>query len=616
LAKSILIDDAKSIVLDQLAGGAKVRDAMRKVNRSEETYRSWRKEDPNFKSAVDAIREAHESGQRAKSALPDFPEFCAKYLDRPLPEHHVRAWDVVQGKDPTDLHYSMQYQPGKSPGRYMMMNFPPEHAKSTVWNVQYVLWRIIKDPNIQIITISKSQDMAKKFLRQLKFYLENPSLFPALHAAFAPEGGWKNEDKSAGLAWREDMIYIRGRTVSAKDPTVEAKGLGGQIYGARADLIILDDIADFKSASDYEKQADWIGQDVFSRLNKKNGQLLILGTRVGAMDVYRWLRDESKDAAGRPFYTYFAQPAILENESAPCDEWVVLWPDHVPAGALEDAKSAMTDQRRFTFVYQQRDVSEYAVFPAVAVDAAVNAKRFSCPMQPGVPGHRENGMDGLYVIASWDPASSAGRNAMICYGVDRFTKKRWVIDVWNRKGVTSAQSIPQLKAWQVKYHVNEWRIEKNAVQQFITQLPEIRQFVNANGGKIVEHETRQNKWDPVKGIEGLLVPLFLSCVLEVGDRMTPKPDGSGLIELPSKRQNPHVVELCEQLKAWEAEAKRLVQDLVMALWFAELGARDYLRGALGEKTHMESRWTSRGDKRSRTVVPWEELHRQGLVHAV
>lgn len=616
MAKSILIADAKSIVLDQLAGGAKVRDAMKKVNRSEETYRSWRKEDPEFRTAVDSIRAAHESGQRVKSTVPDFPEFCAKYLDRPLPEHHLRAWDVVQGKDPTDLHYSMQYQPGKSPGRYMMMNFPPEHAKSTVWNVQYVLWRIIKDPNIQIITISKSQDMAKKFLRQLKFYLENPSLFPGLHAAFAPEGGWKNEDKSAGLAWREDMIYIRGRTVSAKDPTVEAKGLGGQIYGARADLIILDDIADFKSASDYEKQADWIGQDVFSRLNKKNGQLLILGTRVGATDVYRWLRDESKDASGRPFYTYFAQPAILENETAPCEEWVVLWPEHVPANALEDAKSAMTDQRRFTFVYQQRDVSEYAVFPAIAVDASVNPKRFSCPMQPGVPGHRENGMDGLYVIAAWDPASSAGRNAMVVYAVDKFTKKRWVLDVWNRKGVTSAQSIPQLKAWQLKYHVNEWRIEKNAVQEFISQLPEIREFVNANGGKIVEHETRKNKWDPVKGIEGLLVPLFVSCVLEVGERITAKPDGSGLIELPSKRQNPHVAELCEQLKAWEAEAKRLVQDLVMALWFAELAARDYLRRGTNEATHMESRWTTRGARKSRTVIPWEDLNRQGLVHAV
>lgn len=611
--KQIDITAAKALVLDQLSAGARVRDAMRKVNRSEETYRSWRKDDPEFRDAVDKIREAHESGQRATSAVPDFPEFCEKYLEMPLPHHHMRAWDVVSGREPRDLHPSMQYQPGKSPGRYMMMNFPPEHAKSTVWNVQYVLWRLIKDPNIKVITISKSMEMAKKFLRSLKFYLENPNLFPALHAAFAPEGGWKNEDKSAGEAWREDMIYIRGRTTPSKDPTVEAKGYGGQIYGARADLIILDDLADMKSAADYSKQADWIGQDVFSRLNKRDGQLMILGTRVGAMDVYRFLREEAKDHLGRQFYTYFAQPAILENETGLPEEWVVLWPEHVNAESLADAKAAMTDQRRFVFVYQQRDINEHSVFPPVAVEAAVNPKRFSCPMQAGVPGHRDRGMDGLYVIGSWDPASSAGRNAMVIYAVDRHTKKRWVLDVYNRKGVTSASTIPKLKEFQVRYGVKVWIIEKNAVQQFISQLPEIRNFVNAHGGRIQEHETRGNKWDPNKGIEGLLVPLILSCVEEVDGRIIAKPDGAGLVEFPSKRHNPAVSELCEQLKAWEPEAKNQVHDLVMAWWFAELAAQDYLRGGRGDQDHMTSKWVTRGGRKQQVVVSWEDALDQGLV---
>jgi hypothetical protein len=620
LSKSIDVASAKSLVLDQLAAGLKVADAMRKARRSVETYRSWRKEDPEFRAAVDSLRQALENGTRAKQKVPDFPEFCEKYVKKALPFHHLRAWDVVEGREPRDLRDGMRFQRGATEAgdntKQVIINFPPDHAKSTVWNVQYALWNIVKNPDIRIAIVSKSQTMAKKFLGQIKFYLSNPSLFPELHAAFAPEGGWKSEDKSDGLSWRENMIYIRGREQAEKDPTVEALGVGGSIYGARFDLIILDDIEDFSTAGAYEQHANWIGQDVYSRLDKSHGQLLILGTRVGAMDIYRWLRDEAKTEDDEPTYTYFSQPAILENPLSHSSEWEVLWPERMPPRAIAKAKSAMTDQRRFTFVYQQDDVSEHAVFPPEAVMASVNTKRFSCPMQPGVPGHRERGMDGLYVIGAWDPASSAGRNAMIVYAVDKQTKRRWVLDVYNRKGVTSRHTIPQLKAWQVKYQIHEWRIEKNAVQEFISQLPEIREFVNANGGRITEHETRGNKFDPSQGVEGTLVPLFLSCVEEIQDRMVAKPNGQGLIDLPSRNQNQAVKDLTEQLTAWEPNNKKIVQDLVMALWFAELGARAYLRGGQGEDTHMDSRWTTRGARKQRVVIPWEEALRRGMVEHV
>ncbi|WP_434439729.1 hypothetical protein [Lentzea sp. E54] len=617
MPKTLDVITAKRVVLDHLATGATVNAAMLKVNRSKETYRAWMRDDPEFKAAVQGVRESIAKGEKAKTAVPDFPEFCAKYLDKPLPEHHLRAWDVVQGREPRDFMECMQYQAGKNPGRYVMMNFPPDHAKSTVWNVQYALWRIIKDPNIRIITVSKSQGMAKKFLRQIKFYLSNPALFPALHAAFAPEGGWKNEDKSSGDAWRDDMIYVKGRDMAEKDPTVQALGIGGQIYGARADLILLDDIADIQTASDYEKQADWIGQEVFSRLDKKHGQLMVLGTRVGAVDIYRWLRDEAK-LGGKSFYTYFAQPAILSSPSEPSSEWVVLWPERIDAEAIEDAKAAMTDPRRFSFVYQQEDVNEMSVFPPNQVEAAVNGRRFATVMQPHVPGHREKGMAGLYIVAGWDPASSAGRNAMVVGGIDKNEKKRWILDVWNKKGVTSAHTIPKLKELTLKYGINEWRIEKNAVQQFITQLPEIRSFLSQNGCRLVEHSTTSNKYDPHMGVEGTLVPLFQSCVDPLTNRA--KSDGTGLIDLPSRRlgagSNAHVHELCEQLKSWEPENKKLVQDLVMALWFCELGMREYVRGAAGENTHMRSRFTSRRSLARRISASFGELLDQGLIHAV
>ncbi len=47
-------------------------------------------------------------------------------------------------------------------------------------------------------------------------------------------------EKRALVVELKDAIYIE-RESNEKDPTLQALGIGGQIYGARADLIILDD---------------------------------------------------------------------------------------------------------------------------------------------------------------------------------------------------------------------------------------------------------------------------------------------------------------------------------------------------------------------------------------
>jgi len=606
---------AKAIVLDKIAAGSKVREAMASVGRSEETYRDWKKSDPDFKAQLARRRDAVRDGSKAGADVGDFPDFCATYLHKPLPLHHLRAWDVLCGREPRELHDAMQFIRGSGENT-MILNFPPDHAKSTVWNVEYVVYRICQDPNIRIITISKNEGMARKFLGQVKFYLQNANLFPELHAAFAPEGGWRSDDKGDGLLWRENMIYVRGRTESEKDPTLEARGLNGQIYGARADLIILDDIEDKASASAYEAHAAWIGQDVYSRLDKQHGMLLILGTRVGVVDIYRWLRDEAKDEFDEPFYTYFAQPAILDGETGPSADWVVLWPERMPPRAIAKAKAAMTDKRRFTFVYQQRDVAFDQTFPDAAVDASVNQRRFNGPLTAGAPGHTPRGMEGMYVIAGLDPAT-AGHTAAVVIAIDRLTKRRIVLDCYDRAGTNSERLINLIKDWTVKFGIQEWRIERNAFQRFLTQLPELKLFLTGRGVQLREHYTSgKNKFDADFGVD-TLAPLFLTCVEPNADgRLIPRPDGAGLIELPSTRQSPATRELVNQLKAWEPELPKSAKtDLVMALWFAELGIRQYLQGASGGRTHQGGKFTSRRDVKRRGSFTFDQLLQQGQVHA-
>ncbi len=77
----------------------------------------------------------------------------------------------------------------------------------------------------------------------------------------------------------------------------EAVGIGGQIYGKRADMIIVDDAVTLSNANDFERQIKWLTQDVRSRLNP-TGKLIIIGTRVASVDLYKELRNEDRYPGG------------------------------------------------------------------------------------------------------------------------------------------------------------------------------------------------------------------------------------------------------------------------------------------------------------------------------
>lgn len=601
-AKALPVKDAKAAVLDKLGQGWKVREAMQVVDRSEETYRDWRRTDPNFAAATKRARGASQDPQTARPPLPDFPEFAAEYLKMPLPLHQYRAWDVICGNAPRELEDSMLYQSGEEPGRFMIMNFPPNHGKSTTWTVNYVTWRINQDPNIRILVISKTLDLGRKFVAAVQFQLTS-EVYGELRATFDPPGGWKDKDQT----WREAMIYVRGRNQGHKDPTLQGLGIGSHIYGARADLIICDDVEDLGNVGMYEKHSDWISREVLSRLEPDTGQLMVIGTRVASMDLYRYLRDEARTMDGLPFYTYFSQPAILENAQSHYTMWRVLWPERMHPKAIAAQKGAYPDRRKFELIYQQNDVSDDATFPVEAVQASINRQRFKGPMHAGATGHRPLGMQGAYVVAGLDPAT-VGCTAAVVIATDKVSKHRWVMNCWNTKGASPRQIIELIKTWTIEYQVNEWRVERNAFQRFLTQLPELREWLTGRGVILREHYTSgKSKWDEEFGTS-TLAPLFLSCVELVGDRYAPLPDGHGQISLPSTRDAKAVSELVEQLQVWEPDmSKSAATDLVMALWFAELGVRQFLFGARFENNHLRSKYTTRAGRRAQRVIDLNEL---------
>lgn len=609
LVKQIPVARAKEIVLGKLSEGLGRREAMAAVGRSVETYRDWFKNDSVFKARVAQIRVSAARGD-STVPLPPFPEFADRYLRQPLPLHQQRAWDVLEGNEPRDLHLSMQYQRGEVPGRFTILNFPPDHGKSTTWTVNWVTWLIHQDPNVRILIVSKTELLARKFLSAVKSHLTS-SMYQELQATFAPQGGWKDPSAS----WRENMIYVRGRDHADPHPTVQTLGIGSQIYGSRADVIVLDDVEDFANVGQYDKHSDWISREVISRLEPERGRLVVVGTRVAPMDLYRYMRDNSRTMDGEPFYTYFAQPAILENSSSHYSQWDVLWPERMHAKALSNKKAAFPNPRRFELVYQQNDISDDAPFPTEAVQASINRQRYPGLMDPATPGHRKQGMNGLYVVAGLDPAT-VGATAVVVLGICKVTGKRYILDAYNKRGATPQWTIDTIKQVTERYKVKEWRIERNAFQRFLTQLPEVKDWLQVRGITLREHNTHNNKWDEDWGVE-TLIPLFLSCVDMAADgRMVPRVDmDKSLIELPATSHRPAIAELVSQLQVWEpAMSKATPTDLIMALWFAECGVKQYLLGSTFTDTHMRGKFVSRATLKAQTVVTMDDLVAAGELY--
>lgn len=592
---------AKNAFLERIKQGGSVREACEAAARSRTQYESWRKDDPNFAAAVDRARSLF-SKAKADPAAVGFEAFARDYLGQPLYKHQLQWLDLLEGRAPRDLHPSQQYEAG-DPG-YVMVNTPPEHGKSATLSINYVTFRVATDPNVRIMLVSKTQERAKEFLYAVKTRLTHPR-YETLQAAFGPAGGWRAD----ASVWSADRVYLGSeRDSGEKDPTIQAIGIGGQVYGARSDLIIIDDGIVLSNAHDFEKQLRWLQQEVITRLGPV-GKLLLVGTRVDAMDLYRAARDPDRYPDGVSPWTYLTQPAVLDYANEPAN-WITLWPRaQVPWSGMErpgpdglyprwdgghlHRRRGKLNPRTWALAYQQQDVEEDSIFDPVKVRRCVNGMR-----QPGLlkdagrPGDRPGGMTGLYVIGAMDPAM-VGDTGVICYAVDRHTKKRFALDVAVKTGATPTWIRTIIKEWTTKYAINEWRIEKNAFQSFLTQDPELQQYLAGLGVRLMEHHTGKNKWEPNFGVASMSILFDLE-----------------LIELPSTAGHEAVKQLIEQLTTWSPETKAKT-DLVMAMWFAEIRARELCSatqlGGEGIGAFMPNRFLSKRNRNRQQVFNLNDM---------
>lgn len=605
----------KSKILEFVRGGYTLAASEKMLGKKAGIIKYYKRSDEQF--AIDLeIAIAHRDGKgradrdEAKVEI-GFQEFASKYLHHELFWHQLQWLDVIEGREPRDLHPNQQYHRG-DPG-LCIINTPPFHAKSSTITMDYVTYRICLDPGIRVMLISKNQDMAKKFLRGIKSRLTS-NQYKDLIKDFSPPEGF---DKG-NAEWTATHIYVNGADVAQegrgveKDPTVEAVGLGGHIYGARADIIILDDCVTLDNANQVENQIEWIEQEVDSRIEPDSGLLLVVGTRVAPIDLYTELINPLRFPEEESPWTRLTQPIVLEFAEDPKD-WVTAWPrsnqpgrgdknpkpdkdglyrmwDGVRVAAIRRKKSPRT----WGMVYMQIQVDEDTVFSPEDVQGCINGRRMPGYLYgPDEGGGFDKGQD-WRIIAGLDPATVAGHTAMVILGVNTRTRKRRVVEVLNDR-MNPARMNSNIKQLTEKYQIDEWRVESNAFQQYMTQNPELFNFMAARGVLWNEHTTGRNKWDHEFGVSAMAM-LFQGWE-----------DGNNLIELPAKRGEA-MVQFIEQLITWAPELpKGHKTDIVMAFWFANIRANELTSVmASGDMFNADGEFRSLNDINERDVIDIEQ----------
>lgn len=473
------------------------------------TYKWWNINATRDEAWAEKVRNASDATDKVWSFQPfggNFNEFCQRYAGWALAPHQEKMAAAME--DPK--------------GKLVLILGHPESGKSTLVSLWYVLFRLSKDPDIRIALVSKSSNRAQDLLTRVKRYLTEEHLYEDTPGNLVEDyNGWR--PLSGEMEWSQDQIYIRHRVSGERDPSVQALGIGKQIYGARLDLLILDDalVLDNQITELQRDRIDnWFTNEARSRAQR--GQTIVNGTRLFPHDLYsQWKKSWADHPLFRGVYIPAIQDEWGENERP---TWDAYWTldgydlteeidgENVVMGhqpGLRDIRAEIMarDPNRWRMVYQQEDVEESnSIFRQEHFDAAfaLGAGRRLGQVFP----HER-------LILGVDPATT-GRAAAVLLAVDPTTRVRTVVDIYvgDSLGASGVRSKLMYQFWD-RYkdtRIGTTIIEENFAPTLLGDEA-LLQRAEDYGTHIAKHRTvgrgkrRGNKWDEEYGIAAL-APLF------------------------------------------------------------------------------------------------------------
>jgi len=540
---------AKEVFPELLKYGMSFGDACERLGVTRRWWEMASAEDIEWAAEMRAIR-AGDPEVIGRKDYPDisgmsYKEFARKYLNLSVEPHQE---PIVEALDDPQMN------------KLMVLGFP-ESGKSTHVSLGYLIYSLAKNPDIRIAIVSKSQAKSQDILHRVKRYLTEDHLYDNSEANLIRD--WKGFEPPRGThRWDMDQITIRQRKSGERDPTIQALGIGSQIYGARIDLLILDDALVGENQLTEERRnriSSWFLLEAASRAHR--GRIIVCGTRIHPYDNYSiWKKGWEDD----PHFRLVRIPAILYDETGiEQSGWPEYWPldgdiIYDKFNSVERYQKGLRDIRNemlsvspmsWRLGYQQEDVQD--------VDSIFTLDRHIKPAQAlGVTRQWGQVFPGEILVLGVDPAVT-GRAAAVMVAYDPQTRMRAVVDVVTMEnlGAEGLHKRMIYPLWE-KYRPQRTVIEVNYAPTLMGDEA-FKQTALVYGTQLVPHSTtgsghkRGSKWDTEYGVAGV-APLL----------------ANNLYVIPSARpeDNNRMQPLLSDMEGFPYAE---VSDALMALWFAE-----------------------------------------------
>ncbi|TAN55460.1 MAG: hypothetical protein EPN26_05335 [Rhodospirillales bacterium] len=226
----------------------------------------------------------------------------------------VWIWNEHQGQGTPHLHRRIaKWLEARINGRdreLLLMAFRGS-GKSTLVGL-FCAWMLDRRPDTRILVLAADLALARKMVRNVKRIVERHPLTKGMKP--------KNRDQ-----WAADQFTVV-RPAELRDPSMLAKGIGANITGSRADIVICDDVEVPNTSDSLPKRTD-----LRTRLHELDfvlvpgGLHLYVGTPHSYYTIYA-VAPRTEAGETRPFLDGFArlELAVLDNKGRS------RWPERFP----------------------------------------------------------------------------------------------------------------------------------------------------------------------------------------------------------------------------------------------------------------------------------------------
>jgi len=267
-----------------------------------------------------------------------------QYLDLLLYANDpIRFMEDILGLELKDFHKEWIELFEKN--KFVVLLAPRGFGKTTIVG-GYIIWRIVRDPDIRILIVTINQNKANEMMTFIQHHLEkNEKLIEVF-----------GEQKGTG-EWSRNQLRVKrqGMTgVAHKEPTLEVLGVESKMISGHYDLIVLDDITDLQNSRTEHRRRelqDWYSHILLPML-LPDGQIIDIGTRFHQNDIHGFLMS-------KPSYVSKVYKAIINEK-----EKKVLWPERFPYEKLVEireqiGKSVFAMQFQNEFITSEDAIIKY-----------------------------------------------------------------------------------------------------------------------------------------------------------------------------------------------------------------------------------------------------------------